>query len=65
MISLSDRAKNLNPSPTLAVTALFKQMLREGRDVIGFGAGEPDFDTPEGIKERPMNYWLYLHSHEE
>lgn len=51
MISLSDRAKNLNPSPTLAVTALFKQMLREGRDVIGFGAGEPDFDTPEGIKE--------------
>ena len=51
MISLSDRAKNLNPSPTLAVTALFKQMLREGKDVIGFGAGEPDFDTPDGIKE--------------
>jgi aspartate aminotransferase len=51
MISLSDRAKNLEPSPTLAVTALFKQMLREGKDVIGFGAGEPDFDTPDGIKE--------------
>jgi aspartate aminotransferase len=51
MISLSDRATKLKPSPTLAVTALFKQMLREGRDVIGFGAGEPDFDTPDGIKE--------------
>lgn len=51
MITLSDRANELQPSPTLAVTALFKQMLREGRDVIGFGAGEPDFDTPDGIKE--------------
>lgn len=51
MISLSDRAKELQPSPTLAVTALFKQMQREGKDVIGFGAGEPDFDTPDGIKE--------------
>lgn len=50
MTSLSTRAQNLKPSPTLAVTALFKQMLREGKDVIGFGAGEPDFDTPEGIK---------------
>jgi aspartate aminotransferase len=51
MISLSDRANELQPSPTLAVTALFKKLLREGRDVIGFGAGEPDFDTPDGIKQ--------------
>ena len=51
MISLSTRANNLQPSPTLAVTALFKQMRAEGKDVIGFGAGEPDFDTPEGIKQ--------------
>lgn len=51
MITLSSRAKNLNPSSTLAVTAKFKQMQREGKDVIGFGAGEPDFDTPEGIKD--------------
>ena len=50
-MNLSNRAKNLQPSPTLAVTALFKQLKREGRDVIGFGAGEPDFDTPEGIKD--------------
>lgn len=51
MISLSTRAQNLQPSPTLAVTALFKQMKDDGKDVIGFGAGEPDFDTPEGIKD--------------
>lgn len=51
MITLSTRAKNLKPSSTLAVTAKFKQMKRDGRDVIGFGAGEPDFDTPEEIKE--------------
>ena len=50
-MNLSNRAKNLQPSPTLAVTALFKQLKREGRDVIGSGAGEPDFDTPEGIKD--------------
>lgn len=50
-ITLSNRAQDLQPSPTLAVTALFKKMLSEGKDVIGFGAGEPDFDTPEGIKE--------------
>lgn len=51
MITLATRAKTLNPSSTLAVTAKFKQMQSEGRDVIGFGAGEPDFDTPEGIKD--------------
>ena len=51
MITLSERAQNLQPSPTLAVTALFKKMLSEGKDVIGFGAGEPDFDTPFDIKE--------------
>lgn len=51
MIRLSTRAQNLQPSPTLAVTALFKQMKADGKDVIGFGAGEPDFDTPEGIKD--------------
>ncbi len=50
MLNLSTRAQNLKPSSTLAVTAKFKQMLSEGKDVIGFGAGEPDFDTPDGIK---------------
>lgn len=51
MITLATRATSLNPSSTLAVTAKFKQMKASGRDVIGFGAGEPDFDTPEGIKD--------------
>jgi aspartate aminotransferase len=51
MITLATRAQTLNPSSTLAVTAKFKQMQSAGRDVIGFGAGEPDFDTPDGIKE--------------
>lgn len=55
MINLSDRANNLNPSSTLAVTAKFKQMLDEGKDVIGFGAGEPDFDTPDGIKQAAID----------
>jgi aspartate aminotransferase len=55
MIALSSRAKNLNPSSTLAVTAKFKQMQSAGKDVIGFGAGEPDFDTPEGIKQAAID----------
>jgi len=41
----------VKPSPTLAVTALANQLRAEGRDVIGLGAGEPDFDTPGHIKE--------------
>jgi aspartate aminotransferase len=50
-MSLSDRAKNISPSPTLAITAKAKQMKAQGIDVVSFGAGEPDFDTPENIKE--------------
>ena len=48
---LSNRAKNIAPSVTLAITAKAKQMKKEGIDVVGFGAGEPDFDTPDNIKE--------------
>ena len=50
-MSLSRRAKNISPSPTLAITAKAKQMKAQGIDVISFGAGEPDFDTPDNIKE--------------
>ncbi len=50
-MSLSERAKKIKPSPTLAITAKFKAMKAEGIDVVGFGAGEPDFDTPDHIKE--------------
>jgi aspartate aminotransferase len=51
MIPLSDRVQSVKPSPTLAVTALANQLRAAGRDVIGLGAGEPDFDTPEHIKQ--------------
>jgi aspartate aminotransferase len=51
MSALTKRAKAISPSPTLAITAKAKAMQAEGIDVIGFGAGEPDFDTPEHIKQ--------------
>lgn len=47
---LSKRALQINPSPTLAITAKAKEMKKQGIDVVSFGAGEPDFDTPEHIK---------------
>ena len=49
-MELSKLAKELKPSATLAITAKAKEMKANGIDVIGFGAGEPDFDTPENIK---------------
>ncbi|MBF0215884.1 MAG: pyridoxal phosphate-dependent aminotransferase [Candidatus Omnitrophica bacterium] len=48
---ISKRAALISPSPTLAITAKAKKMQAEGINVIGFGAGEPDFDTPVNIKE--------------
>jgi len=50
-INLSGRVKAVKPSPTLAITARAAQMRAAGKDVIGLGAGEPDFDTPDHIKE--------------
>ncbi len=50
-ISLSNRIQRVKPSPTLAITALASQLRAEGRDVIGLAAGEPDFDTPDYIKQ--------------
>lgn len=50
-IQTSDRVQRVKPSPTLAVTALANQLRAQGRDVIGLAAGEPDFDTPEYIKQ--------------
>ena len=49
--ALSTWAKNISPSPTLSVDAKAKKLKSEGKDVCGFGAGEPEFDTPEFIKE--------------
>ncbi len=49
-IQLSNRVNAVKPSPTLAIIARAAQMRAEGKDIIGLGAGEPDFDTPEPIK---------------
>lgn len=50
MKELSHLAESVHASTTLAIDTLFKQMRADGIDVIGFGAGEPDFDTPDHIK---------------
>ncbi|WP_426993955.1 pyridoxal phosphate-dependent aminotransferase [Methylomonas sp. CM2] len=54
-ITLSDRVKAVKPSPTLAITARAAAMRAAGKDIIGLGAGEPDFDTPEHIKTAGIN----------
>ena len=50
-VSLSQRVQQVKPSPTLAVTARAAKLKAEGKDIIGLGAGEPDFDTPAHIAE--------------
>jgi len=50
MAFLSDTLARVKPSPTIAVTTKAQQLKSEGKDVIGLGAGEPDFDTPENIR---------------
>lgn len=50
-IRISHRARAIKPSPTLTVSSMAKQMRSQGIDVINFGVGEPDFNTPEIIKE--------------
>ena len=50
-MSLSKRVQAIKPSPTLAVTARAAKLKAEGKDIIGLGAGEPDFDTPQHIKD--------------
>lgn len=53
-MKLSARAKKLQPSATLAITAKEKALKSQGIDVVGFGAGEPDFDSPENVKEEAI-----------
>ena len=48
---LAERLKKINPSSTLAITSKAKKLKMEGKDVVTFAAGEPDFDTPDFIKE--------------
>ena len=50
-IRIAKRLEKINPSSTLAITAKAKKLKSEGRDIVNFAAGEPDFDTPDFIKE--------------
>ena len=50
MSIISDSLKRIKPSPTIAVTQKARELRAVGKDVIGLGAGEPDFDTPNNIK---------------
>lgn len=51
MARTSDALDRISPSPTLALTSKTLELKRQGRDIIGLGAGEPDFDTPDFVKE--------------
>ena len=51
MSIVSNSLKRIKPSPTIAVTQKAKELKASGKDIIGLGAGEPDFDTPENIKQ--------------
>ena len=51
MSLIASRLSRIKPSPTLAVTAKAAELKAQGRDIIGLGAGEPDFDTPENVKQ--------------
>ena len=54
---LSERALQLKPSATLAISAKEKELKSQGVDVVGFGAGEPDFPTPSISEKRPRDHW--------
>jgi aspartate aminotransferase len=54
-MKLAQRLKSAKPSPTLALNAKAKALIAQGQDVVGFVAGEPDFDTPEFIKQAAID----------
>ncbi|MDF1589036.1 MAG: pyridoxal phosphate-dependent aminotransferase [Gammaproteobacteria bacterium] len=54
-IKLSQRVQSIKPSPTLAITARAAALKAQGKDIIGLGAGEPDFDTPDHIKNAAID----------
>ena len=55
MSIVSNSLKRIKPSPTLAVTQKARELKAAGKDIIGLGAGEPDFDTPENIKQAAID----------
>ena len=56
---LAKRVSNIKPSPTIAATAKAAELRAKGKDVIGLGAGEPDFDTPIHIKNAAIEAMLW------
>ena len=52
---VSNSLKRIKPSPTIAVSQKARELKAAGKDVIGLGAGEPDFDTPENIKQAAID----------
>ncbi|MFZ5651658.1 MAG: pyridoxal phosphate-dependent aminotransferase [Bacillota bacterium] len=54
-MKLAERALNISPSPTLSIDAKAKKMVADGMDVVNFGVGEPDFDTPENIRQAAID----------
>ena len=54
-VKLAQRVSRIKPSPTLAITAKAAALRAEGKDIIGFGAGEPDFNTPDHIKQAAID----------
>ena len=63
MSIISDSLKKIKPSPTIAVTQKARELKAAGKDVIGLGAGEPDFDTPENIKQGSrINFYFNEHN---
>ena len=55
MSIVSNSLKRIKPSPTIAVSQKARELKAAGKDVIGLGAGEPDFDTPDNIKKAAIN----------
>ena len=51
MSFFSQRVSRIQPSPTISITAKTKKLKQEGKKIIDFSAGEPDFDTPDNIKK--------------
>ncbi len=54
-MKIASRMESLSPSVTMAITALARELKAQGKDILSFSAGEPDFDTPEVIKEAAIN----------
>ncbi len=60
MSFLAQRLSRIKPSPTTALTGRVAELKAEGRDIIGLGAGEPDFETPDNIKQAGIDAITHL-----